>query len=87
MRPANDILSHPTGPMMGFWSWRYLNFIKTLKLVTSKKVKDYYKKFPSIFPPGEKFPDFELKDIHGKPHRLSDYFGKKHILITTGAIT
>ncbi len=52
-----------------------------------QKVKDFYKQFPSIFPPGERFPDFELQDIHGNPHRLSGYFGKKYILITTGAIT
>jgi hypothetical protein len=27
-------------------------------------------------------PDFSLPDLHGKPHRLSDYRGKKILLVT-----
>ena len=87
MQPANDFLRKPTGPMMGFWSWRYLDKWKTLKLVNSRRIKGIYGKFPSIFPPGEKFPDFELKDLEGTPHRMSDYLGKKDLVVTTGAIT
>ncbi len=87
MQPANNVLRKPTGPMGGIWSWQYLNIIKTIKLVTSKHVKGFYERFPTIFPPGEKFPDFELKDVEGKVHRMSDYLGKKYIVLTTGAIT
>ena len=87
MRPANDLLTKPPGPLLGLWSWQYLNLFKTLKLVTSKRVKGFYAKFPSIFPPGEKFPDFTLKDIHGNVHRMSDYLGKKYVVLTTGAVT
>jgi len=87
MRPANDALTKPTGPMMGLWSWQYLNLWKTFKMINSARVKEFYEKFPSLFPPGEKFPDFELKDIDGAPHRMSEYFGKKHLVVTTGAIT
>ena len=29
---------------------------------------------------GTKAPDFELPDEHGKPHKLSDYFGKTIVL-------
>ncbi len=87
MQPANNVLRKPTGPMGGIWSWQYLNIIKTIKLVTSKRVKGFYERFPTIFPPGEKFPDFELKDVEGNVHRMSDYLGKKYIVLSTGAIT
>ena len=30
-------------------------------------------------------PDFTLPDIHGKPHRLSDFRGKKILLVTWGS--
>ncbi|MFC1492042.1 hypothetical protein ACFLQ0_05605 [Nitrospinota bacterium] len=56
-------------------------------MINSERVKGFYEKFPALFPPGEKFPDFELKDLDGTPHRMSDYFGKKHLVVTTGAIT
>ena len=87
MRPTNDFIRKPTGPLMGLWSWKYLNFWKTIKLVNSKRVKEFYERFSSIFPPGNKFPDFELKDLEGVSHRMSDYFGKKSLVVTTGAIT
>ena len=87
MRPANDSVPKPWGPLAGFWSWQYLNLLKTIKLVTSKRVKSFYKKFPNVLPPGSRFPDFELKDIHGNAHRTTDYLGKKYVVMTTGAIT
>ncbi|MEE9275060.1 MAG: hypothetical protein V3V62_07115 [bacterium] len=87
MRPANDFLRKPPGPMKGIWSWRYLDIWKTLKMVRSERVKSFYAKFPSVFPPGEEFPDFELKDIQGNVHRMSDYRGKKYVVLTAGAIT
>ncbi len=87
MRPANDSVPKPWGPLAGFWSWQYLNLLKTIKLVTSKRVKSFYKKFPNVLPPGTSFPDFELKDIHGNAHRTTDYLGKKYVVMTTGAIT
>lgn len=87
MRPANDSVPKPWGPLAGFWSWQYLNLWKTIKLVTSKRVKSFYEKFPDVLPPGNAFPNFELKDIHGNTHRMADYLGKKCVVITTGAIT
>ena len=72
---------------MGFWSWQYLDVFKTLKMVRSKRVKGFYEKFASILPPGEQFPDFELKDIQGNVHKMSDYIGKKYVVLTAGAIT
>ncbi len=87
MRPANDFASKPWGPMAGFWSWQYLNLWKTIKLVTSKRVKSFYGKFPDLLPPGSTFPHFALKDIHGNLHCMGDYLGKKYMVVTTGAIT
>ncbi len=34
-----------------------------------------------ILTPGEPAPDFELTDINGKPVRLSDFRGKKPVVI------
>ncbi|MBT4094922.1 MAG: hypothetical protein HOE85_13225 [Nitrospinaceae bacterium] len=87
MRPANDYLRKPTGPRMGMWSWRYLNIWKTIKMINSQRVKAFYEKLPTILPPGAEFPDFELKDLNGTPHKMSDHFGKQHLVVTTGAIT
>ena len=56
-------------------------------MINSKRVKGFYERFSSIFPPGENFPDIELKDLEGASHKMSDYFAKKHLVVTTGAIT
>ncbi len=39
MVDRNHMLPRPPGPLMGLWSWRYLNKFKTLRLITSKRVK------------------------------------------------
>jgi len=31
--------------------------------------------------PGSPAPDFSAEDLHGRPVRLADYFGKKFVLL------
>ena len=36
---------------------------------------------PGLITPGELAPDFELKDINGKPVQLSSYRGNKPVVL------
>ncbi len=87
MVDRNHMLPKPPGPLMGLWSWRYLNKFKTLRLITSKRVKGFYEKFPSLFPPGAEFPDVALETTDGARVRTAEMRGKKHFVLFTGAIT
>ena len=35
----------------------------------------------TLLTPGEPAPDFELADVYGKPLRLSDFRGKKPVVL------
>jgi hypothetical protein len=74
-------------PLMGFWSWRYLNKFKTLKLITSKRVKAFYEKFPDLYPPGSEFPAVDLETSDGRRINTAELRGQKHFVLFTGAIT
>ena len=87
MFDRNHFLPRPPGPLFGLWSWRYLNKFKTLKLVSSKRVKSFYEEFKKLYPPGSKFPTVELKTSDGRVVKTSDLLGKKHFVLFTGAIT
>ncbi|MFQ5693737.1 MAG: hypothetical protein ACE5IM_11915 [Nitrospinota bacterium] len=87
MVDRNHFLPRPTGPLMGLWSWRYLNKFKTLKLVTSKRVKAFYSKFPTLYPPGSEFPVLDLETANGARVNTAELRGKKHFVLFTGAIT
>ena len=82
-----EMFRRPPGPQMGIWSWRYLDAIKTLRLVTGKRIKELYKKFPEILPPGSDFPDVRLETADGRTVSTGDFRGKKHLVLWTGAIT
>ena len=43
--------------------------------------------FRSVVPVGTKTPDFSLVDLSGKKVSLSDFKGKKHVLLEFGSIT
>ena len=32
----------PPGPGIGFWSWRYLDIVRTARMVMTKRVKGFY---------------------------------------------
>jgi hypothetical protein len=87
MVDRNHSLPRPTGPLWGLWSWKYLNKLKTLKLITSKRVKAFYEKFPGLFPPGSDFPAIELEASDGRRINTVELRGQKHFVLFTGAIT
>ena len=77
----------PPGPYAGFWSWRYLDTIKTARMVMSRRVKDTYKAFPDLLPPGSEFPRIELDTTEGERIDTRAFRGQKHFVLITGAIT
>ncbi|MFQ5931014.1 MAG: hypothetical protein ACE5MM_01260, partial [Nitrospiraceae bacterium] len=87
MVERNHYLSKPPGPLFGFWSWRYLNKFKTLRLIMSKRVKSFYKNFPNLFPPSSECPAIELETADGGRINTADLLGRKHFVLFTGAIT
>lgn len=79
--------SKPPGPLFGFWSWRYLNIIKTASKKFNKRIQAAYRDFPTRFPPGSEFPEIELETANGEVINTADFKGKKHFVLFTGAIT
>ena len=77
----------PPGPFAGYWSWRYLNWIKTARMVQSKRVKTFYRDFPDKYPPGSKFPQIKLETTDGATIDTREFLGQKHFVLITGAIT
>ncbi|MFQ5914501.1 MAG: hypothetical protein ACE5JS_15105 [Nitrospinota bacterium] len=87
MVDRNHYIPRPPGPLWGLWTWRYLNKFKTLRLVTSKRVKGFYKKFPLVYPPGSEFPAIDLQTTNGQRIQTADLRGKNHFVLFTGALT
>ncbi len=83
----NNARRNPWGPRFGLWSARYLDLWKLVKLKLNPQIKATYERFPSVLPPGSRFPNIELKTVDGASFRSADYRGKKHLVIFTGAIT
>lgn len=79
--------TRPPGPLAGFWSWKYLNVLKTIRLVTSRRVRSAYEAFPTMVPLGADFPDIELTTTSGRTVTTRDFRGVKHLVLFTGAIT
>lgn len=77
----------PPGPGIGFWSWRYLDVVKTARMVMTKRVKGFYKAFPELFPPGSEFPRIVLETTGGEKVDTRQFLGQKHFVLFTGAIT
>lgn len=77
----------PPGPYAGFWSWKYLDLVRTARMVMSRRVKRYYKAFPDLLPPGSEFPQIELDTTAGERIDTRAFRGQKHFVLITGAIT
>ena len=87
-RAAHLVGVHPPpGPFAGFWSWRYLDKLKTARMVMSKRVKNIYKAFPDLLPPGSEFPSVALDTTDGERVDTRVFRGQKHFVLITGAIT
>ena len=85
--PRFEAFRRPPGPNLGFWSWRYLDLFRSLRLVTSKRVKGFYTRFPAVCPPGSEFPAVALDTTDGVRLETRAFLGKKHFVLFTGAIT
>lgn len=83
----NHLQRKPPGPLFGLWSAKYLDPIKLIKLMLNPLIKATYERFPGILAPGSIFPDTALSTVEGTTFRMTDYRGKKHVVLFTGAIT
>ena len=87
MAKPRGFFKRPPGPVGGLWSWRYLNWFKTLKMINSKRVRGYYENFPTTVPLGSDFPEIELTTTDGRTINTRQFLAKKHFVLVTGAIT
>lgn len=88
LRVQHKLGAHPPpGPFAGYWSWRYLNWVKTARMVQSKRVKTFYREFPGLLPPGSEFPQVKLQTTDGGTIDTRQFLGQKHFVLITGAIT
>ena len=87
-RQLRALLDHIVpGPLMGTWSWRYLDKWKTVKLVTSRRVWRMYTAFHDRHPVGSKLPNIDLPRTDGTRVTTKEFLGDRHFVIWTGAIT
>jgi len=77
----------PPGPMGGLWSWKYLDKVKTARMVRSKRVMETYKAFPNLHPVGSEFPQIVADTTTGEKIDTRAFLGQKHFVLITGAIT
>jgi hypothetical protein len=77
----------PPGPYAGLWSWKYLDKVRTARMVMSKRVKGTYRDFPDRYPPGSEFPQITLETTDGRTIDTRAFRGQKHFVLFTGAIT
>ncbi len=66
---------------------RKIDLIKTLKNKFSAKVRRLFQQFPGTLPPGAPAPDLTLHTVSGEKVSLSDYRGKKHVVLEFGSFT
>ncbi len=86
MEQRNKYTKQPPGPLNGLWSWRYLDWVKTARMITSKRVRGLYSTFPTLFEPGSEFPQIKLT-TDGRKIDTRSFLGQKHFVLITGAIT
>lgn len=83
----NKYRKNPAGPLFGLWTWKYLDKLRTVRLVTSKRVMGFYKVFVNTYPPGTEFPRIQLRTVDGETVDTGKFRGEKHFVLFTGAIT
>jgi len=87
MTKPKGFFKRPPGPLVGMWSWKYLNPWKTLRMITSKRVRGFYEAFPTGVALASDFPEIELATTDGDVVNTRDWLGEKHFVLFTGAIT
>ena len=64
-----------------------IDLIKTFKQKLSPEVRGLFRQFPDTLPVGAPAADFTLRTVSGETVHLSDYRGKKHVLLEFGSFT
>ncbi|MEE9274359.1 MAG: hypothetical protein V3V62_03505 [bacterium] len=82
-----EYISRPPGPFFGLWSLWYLDPIKVFKREISGFRKIRHKAFEEKLRAGDPMPAVKLKTTEGVEVDLSDFRGKRNIVIEFGAIT
>ena len=82
-----DEFDRPPGPLFGLWSAFYIDKWKFLKRNLMGSRKERKQAFRDTLKPGDPMPDVRLKATDDIAFDLSDFFGKKNIVVEFGAIT
>ncbi len=77
--------NYPNNPPGMLRDLRKIDLIKTLKHKFSAKVRRLFRQFLDTLPPGALAPDFTLHTVSGEKVSLSDYRGKKHVVVEFGS--
>lgn len=82
-----EIFDRPPGPFFGFWSLMYIDVWKFLKrnLMGFRKVRK--EAFKNTLRPGDPMPPVKLKTTEDETFDLSQFRGRKNLVIEFGAIT
>ena len=83
----SDEFDRPPGPLFGLWSAFYIDKWKFLKRNLMGYRKERKTAFRDALKPGDPMPDVRLKTTSDEAFDLSDFFGKKNVVIEFGAIT
>ena len=82
--PKADYRKNPPGMLRHL---RKVDLIKTLMHKFGPKVRSQFRQFTEILQPGSPAAEFTLLSVSGEHVSLSDYRGKKHVVLEFGSFT
>ena len=82
--PKANYRKNPPGML---WHLRKVDLFKTLTHKFSAEVRSLFQRFPDNLPVGTPAADFTLQNVSGEKVCLSDYRGKKHVVLEFGSFT
>ena len=82
--PRGEYRKNPPGMLRDV---RKIDLIKTLKNKFGARVRGLFQQFPDTLPVGSPASDFTLQTVSGEKASLSDYRGKKHVVLEFGSFT
>jgi len=84
---VSDEFDRPPGPLFGLWSTFYIDKVAFAKRMLMGYRKQRKEAFREALKPGDPMPDVKLRTTDDAAFDLSDFFGKKNIVVEFGAIT
>ena len=84
---VTDVFDWPPGPLFGLLSTFYIDKVAFAKRMLMGYRKQRKEAFRDTLKPGDPMPGVRLKTTDDAAFDLSDFFGKKNIVIEFGAIT